>query len=337
MGNTILIKTLIMRNTGNLFLCLVLTFTALLARTDIYAQKATMCYSSNGAHIPCGSSWTEYRNGIAYTCTCNCSRTPPAQCVPSSSGSAAKGGIPVDKTLESFGEINNLLNKLNEKPVNEIDNNKLKQQEEENMKNQAVENAKYESASKLMKKLPDQKQQAGNGLTREDEKAGKDHFGLKPIPVMGSSPLTAEERERMRAYNLKTIPDNSLDKANFSIEESPFWTTPEMIQLGTDALKFSVGFVSGGYTAVAGVDVVSGILNKKSGQEIIYKIAEDFAIKRVGDVVGYGVQSGKVAISGIGFKTGVFSGESAKQDFEFATQGVDMLKDTWAGIKPKEK
>lgn len=325
-----------MRNTGNLFLCLGLTFMALVAGTEIFAQKATMCYSSNGARIPCGSSWTEYRNGISYTCTCNCSKTPPAQCMSSSSGSAANGGIPVDKTLESFGEINNLLNKLNEKPSNEIDNIKLKQQEEENMKNQAAENAKYESASKMMKKLPDQKQQAGDGLSQEDEKAGKANFGLKPIPVMGNSPMTAEERERMRLYNLKTIPDNSLDESNFSLEESPFWTTPEMIQLGTDALKFSAGFISGGYVAIAGVDVVSGILNKKSGQEILYKVAEDIAIKRIGDVVGYGVQSGKVAIRGIGFKTGVFSGSGAKQDFEFTTQGVDMLKDTWAGIKPKE-
>jgi hypothetical protein len=333
MGNSILIYTIIMRNTGNLLLCLALTFMGLLAGIDIYAQKASMCYSSNGAHIPCGSSWTEYRNGVAYTCTCNCSKSPPSQCVPSSSGKAAGGGISPDKTLDNFGEINNILNMMNGKSVNEADTKKLKQQEEENRVNQAVEDARYESASKLMKKLPDQ--QSGNVSGLKDGNMDKDQFGLKPLPVMGSAPLTAEEKERIRAYNLKPIPDNTLDESNFSVEESPFWTTPEMIQLGTDALKFSAGFVSGGYIAVAGVDVVSGLLNKKSGQEIIYKVAEDIAVKKIGDIVGAGVQSGKVAIRGIGFKTGVFSGEGAKQDFEFAAQGVDMAKDTWTGIKPK--
>jgi hypothetical protein len=296
MGNTILIKTLIMRNTGNLFLCLVLFFLVLFGETNIYSQQATMCFSSSGAQIPCGSTWTEYRNGVAYTCRCDCSRTPPALCVPSSSGKSAKGSFQADKTLEGFGEINNILNKINESPGKDVDDKNFKEQEEEYMKNQAVENAKYESASKMMKKMPDKNQQAGNGLSWVDEQARKDKFGLKPIPVMGSSPLTAEERERMRAYNLKSIPDNRLDESTFSLEESPFWNTPEMIQLGTDALKFSAGFISGGYIAVAGVDVVSGILNKKSGQEIIYKVAEDIAIKRVGDIVGSGVQSGKVAI-----------------------------------------
>jgi len=324
-----------MRNKVELILYMVLTIMAVTG-TDIYSQQATMCYSNNGAQIPCGSSWTEYRNGVAYTCRCNCNSTPPAQCVPSASGSAVKGKYPADKTFESIGEINNLLNRLNEKSGNETDNNILKQQEEEYLKNQAVENAKYESASKLMKKLPDQQQQAAGDLTGDDEKAGKSDFGLKPMPVMGSAPLTAEEKERIRAYNLKPVPDNRLDESNFSLEESPFWTTPEMIQLGTDALKFSAGFVSGGYVAIAGVDVVSGILNKKSGQEIIYKVAEDIAGKKIGDIVGAGVQSGKVAIRGIGFKTGVFSGESAKQDFEFAALGVEMAKDTWTGIKPKE-
>jgi hypothetical protein len=332
MGNPIFVNTLMMKNKGYLILCLGLTISAM-AGTDIYSQQATMCYSNNGAQIPCGSSWTENRNGVAYTCRCNCNSTPPAQCVASASGGAVKGNYPADKTFESIGEINNLLNRLNEKSVNETDNNILKQQEEEYLKNQAVENAKYESASKLMKKLPEQKQASGN-LNRE-EKTVKSDFGLKSMPVMGSAPLTAEEKERMRAYNLKPVPDNRLDESNFSLEESPFWTTPEMIQLGTDALKFSAGFVSGGYVAVAGVDVVSGILNKKSGQEIIYKVAEDIAGKKIGDIVGAGVQSGKVAIRGIGFKTGVFSGESAKQDFEFAAQGVEMAKDTWAGIKPK--
>jgi hypothetical protein len=111
------------------------------------------------------------------------------------------------------------------------------------------------------------------------------------VPIMGSAPMTVDEIERRNAYNLKSIPDNRLDESNFSLEESPFWTTPEMIELGTDALKFTAGFVSGGYVAVIGVDVISGVLNKKSGQEILVDVAGP-PHQEDGDVVGNAIGKG---------------------------------------------
>jgi len=295
---------------------------------DISAQQAEGCYSSSGGRISCGSSWVEYRNGVKYNCRCDCNKIPPANCVPAASGGPSNGNIKSDRVLNGLGEINNLLNKLDEKPVPE---KKAEQPKDES--NKANENAEFENTLKSMKKIPDQSNKQGIKLKEISEPGTSGDPGFKPIPLMGSSPLTADERERMRAYNLKPVQDNRLDESDFKLEESPFWTTPEMIKLGTDALKFSLGFVSGGYVAVAGVDVVSGILNKESGQQIVYKVAEDLAIKKVGDFVGNGVLSGKVAIRGIGFKTGVFSGAGAKQDLEFAFQGADMAKDAWTGIK----
>lgn len=149
------------------------------------------------------------------------------------------------------------------------------------------------------------------------------------VPIMGSSPLTAEERERINAYNLKSIPDNRLDESNFKLEESPFWTTPEMLELGTDALKFTAGFVSGGYVAVAGVDVVSGIINKKSGQEILVDVAGDLLTKKIGDVAGNLIAKGGVSIGKVSIKTGVLSGEAAKKDFELVSGSSDAAIQAW--------
>ena len=124
------------------------------------------------------------------------------------------------------------------------------------------------------------------GKTDETEVKKPADVPVSTVPVMGSAPLTIEEIERLNALNLKTIPDNRLDESNFKLEEAPFWTTPEMIGLGTDALKFTAGFISGGYVAVVGVDVISGVLNKKSGQEILMDVAGDIVTKKLGDVVG---------------------------------------------------
>jgi len=164
---------------------------------------------------------------------------------------------------------------------------------------------------------------------KEDEAAVKKEEPQMVVPVMGSSPLTAEERERINAYNLKSIPDNRLDESNFSLEESPFWTTPEMLELGTDALKFTAGFVSGGYVAVAGVDVVSGIINKKSGQEILVDVAGDLLTKKIGDVAGNVIGKGGVSIGKLNVKTGALSGEAAKKDFELVSGGADAAVQAW--------
>lgn len=157
------------------------------------------------------------------------------------------------------------------------------------------------------------------------------------VPLMGSAPMTAEERERLNAYNLKSVPDNRLDESNFRLEESPFWTTPEMIELGTDALKFTAGFVSGGYVAIAGVDVVSGILNKKSGQEIFFDVAGDLLTKKIGDVAGNVIQKGGFSISKMSVKTGVLTGEAAKQDFEIVSGSSEAAIEAWeAATEPKK-
>ncbi|HOW10753.1 MAG TPA: hypothetical protein PLX08_13225 [Bacteroidales bacterium] len=171
-------------------------------------------------------------------------------------------------------------------------------------------------------------------LQKQGEEAGKEDGKNEEepqmvVPVMGSSPLTAEERERINAYNLKPIPDNRLDESNFRLEESPFWTTPEMLELGTDALNFTAGFVSGGYVAVAGVDVVSGIINKKSGQEILVDVAGDLLTKKIGDVAGNVIGKGGFSIGKVSVKTGVLSGEAAKKDFELVSGSADAAVQAW--------
>jgi len=158
------------------------------------------------------------------------------------------------------------------------------------------------------------------------------------VPIMGSAPMTVDEIERRNAYNLKSIPDNRLDESNFSLEESPFWTTPEMIELGTDALKFTAGFVSGGYVAVIGVDVISGVLNKKSGQEILVDVAGDLLTKKMGDVVGNAIGKGSLSIGKLEIKSGLPSGTGPKQDYDILSQGGQSLIGAWsAGSKIDKK
>lgn len=153
---------------------------------------------------------------------------------------------------------------------------------------------------------------------------------VNTVPVMGSAPLTVEETERLNALNLKSIPDNRLDESNFRLEESPFWTTPEMISLGTDALKFTAGFVSGGYIAVVGVDVISGVLNKKSGQEIFFDVAGDIVTKKLGDVVGSALGKGSLSIGKLEIKSGLPSGAGVQQDYEIMSQSGQSLIDSWS-------
>ncbi len=153
---------------------------------------------------------------------------------------------------------------------------------------------------------------------------------VNTVPVMGSAPLTVEEIERLNAFNLKSIDDNRLDESNFRLEESPFWTTPEMIELGTDALKFTAGFVSGGYIAVAGVDVLSGVLNKKSGQEILVDVAGDLITKKMGDVIGNAIGKGSLSIGKLEIKSGLPSGAGVQQDYDVLSQGGQSLIDAWS-------
>lgn len=152
----------------------------------------------------------------------------------------------------------------------------------------------------------------------------------KTVPIMGSSPLTAEEQERINAYNLKSVPDNRLDESNFQVEESPFWNTPEMKDLGVDAAKFTLGTVTGGlgYAAIVGVDVVAGIATDKNGQQIAVDVVTDVATKGIGDLGGMAVSKGASAIGKINPNTTVTSA-AAKATYEKATEYGQMLIDSW--------
>jgi hypothetical protein len=148
-------------------------------------------------------------------------------------------------------------------------------------------------------------------------------ISTKTMPIMGSSPLTAEERERINAYNLKTVQNNSLDESNFQLEESPFWNTPEMKELGVDAAKFTLGTVTGGlgYVAIVGVDVVGGVFAEKSGEQIAVDVATDVLTKGVGDLGGYVVGKGASALSR--------NPEVAKKTYETLTESGGLLIDSW--------
>ena len=67
--------------------------------------QPTGCFSSSGAFKACGSTWVDYYNGQSYNCTCNCSVTPPAQCVPvsSHSGSGSSGST---EDVPDFTQMN---------------------------------------------------------------------------------------------------------------------------------------------------------------------------------------------------------------------------------------
>ena len=124
--------------------------------------------------------------------------------------------------------------------------------------------------------------------------------------------------------------DNRLDESNFRLEEAPFWTTTEMKELGTDALKFTAGFVSGGYLMVAGVDVVSGIINNKSGQEIAVDIAGDLLFKKAGDVIGGALGKGSLSIGKLEIKSGLpRAGAAVQQDYDVLSQAGQSLIDAW--------
>lgn len=157
-----------------------------------------------------------------------------------------------------------------------------------------------------------------------------DDSGNMTVPIMGSAPLTAEERERMNAYNLKSVPDNRLDDSNFQLEESPFWNTPEMKDLGVDAAKFVIGTTTGGlgYAAVAGIDVVAGLATDKSGKQIAIDVATDVALKGIGDLGGLAVSKGTSVIGKINPKAAI-SPETAKEVYEKATESGGMLIDAW--------
>ncbi|HNX65688.1 MAG TPA: hypothetical protein PKH02_02335 [Bacteroidales bacterium] len=150
------------------------------------------------------------------------------------------------------------------------------------------------------------------------------------VPVMGSAPLTAEERERINAYNLKSVPDNRLDDSNFSLEESPFWNTPEMKELGVDAAKFAIGTATGGlgYTAIVGVDVVAGIATDKSAKQIAIDVATDVASKGIGDLGGMAVSKGTSVIGKINPNVTV-TPAAAKATYEKATEYGQMVIDSW--------
>lgn len=51
------------------------------------------CYTSTGALINCGNSWVDYKDGVAYNCTCICGVGGGAQCA-IASGSGSSGSIP---------------------------------------------------------------------------------------------------------------------------------------------------------------------------------------------------------------------------------------------------
>lgn len=40
------------------------------------------CYDSQGNFKPCGSTWSEVKDGVPMTCYCNCALTPPYDCSP---------------------------------------------------------------------------------------------------------------------------------------------------------------------------------------------------------------------------------------------------------------
>ncbi len=55
----------------------------------VYGQECVMCYKSNGNQVAVGSSWSESRNGVTYTCKCTSSGP---RCTSSSGGSSGSGG-----------------------------------------------------------------------------------------------------------------------------------------------------------------------------------------------------------------------------------------------------
>lgn len=163
--------------------------------------QATGCYSSTNVLEACGASWNDNYNGQSYHCTCNCAIIPPAVCNPvSSSSGSSEGSIPgqtapgdvsldqgkpfftthqssaftdwaedYKQELESYG-ITSLLGKNitpNQVPVtSDTSFNRFYKDQSTNF-HPAVPNQNKESSD-------------------------------KPLPIMGNTPMTADERERQK-------------------------------------------------------------------------------------------------------------------------------------------
>lgn len=343
---------------------LVLLVTILIAGScwaQIPWEKAG-CFTINGITFKaCGTSWVDYLGSTKYNCHCNCPSTAGPDCVPAGSGNTntstgstifdvvpsqllpdglAQGKAffsphPSEETINwmidywvkliSMGmpfDKNNTLSADDIPLTGDINFDKL-------YLNEMIRFEKPEQGGVV------DLSGIGSNKGTKTEPAISD----KPLPIMGSAPMTQDERERQNLLHLKSMPDNRLDASNFKYEEAPFWDTPEMKSLGTDALKFTAGFISGpvSYPVVIGVDIFSGIVNNKSKQEIIIDVLGDVSSKAVGDVVGFAIGKVKTNTGSLNTSTVKVSAEALKDEYEFMLQGGQTAIDTWTGIKSSQK
>lgn len=359
-----------------LFITLLFVF---IASTNLcWAQDIPMeiggCFSSNGSFKPCGSSWTDYYNGVAYNCFCDCPKIG-SNCVPINNGSnnvnpgpvsfpgqANPGDVSINGILEgksiftshqssafedwaqeykqllaSYG-INSILGANFKFPRTPLTDDKafnivyitLSSNFRPMIKPVLTPSIAPAPTPKI---APAPAPKAAPAVNPNTE------FPAITVPIMGGSPLTQAERERQNAYNLKSIPDNRLAESNFKREESPFWNTPEMKDLGTKALQFSAGFVTGplAIPAVIGAEVISGVVNNKGGQEIIFDVIGSVTMKQVGDFIGTGIGKGNIKIGKLNIGTGILAGQGAKEDYEILLQSGQSLIDAWDVSKSPQK
>jgi hypothetical protein len=94
-----------------LFLAVLLVIFALPCHSQI---QAVGCFSSDNKLKACGVHWTDYYNGVAYNCYCNCSVIPPAICTPGGSSGSGSGS--------GSGNLSGIDNKHSQFPIDNLYN-----------------------------------------------------------------------------------------------------------------------------------------------------------------------------------------------------------------------
>lgn len=194
------------------------------------AQEVVGCYSSSGAYKPRGSTWVDYRNGVAYDCVCGSSG---ASCSPrsSSSGSSSSAYSSQTQMMESLLQpiINNLFKLIfsgpSTKPTQQQTYQKsaaqLKREEEERQKKVEEYNAKVleqitNTKNEFLKQVLLQTEQKKSEIVSDFKNRFAIAEATKSVKQLNCAAFTSLESTKIRISDFKGSKDleTSLEQAS---------------------------------------------------------------------------------------------------------------------------
>lgn len=207
------------------------------------SQSAAGCYTSGGTFKSCGSSWTETKDGVPYTCTCNCSITPPYDCTPTSSSSSGSspGYSAQTQMVQSLLQpivndlVNNFNNWLNSGPSPaQIQRQELraeKKEAEERKKKLEAYNAKLlELITKVQSTYKDTMAARAQALKEETVNDFKDRFAkseaIKSVKQLNCAAFTSLQAAQIALNdfsdfkNLDGVAEQAKKEADFTTGNS---------------------------------------------------------------------------------------------------------------------